>query len=104
MGEVNILPEKPCPVTKTRFLTNHKNKDGFVRFLGNYLKEQGIVCHFARDDADTLIVKVALVLSATSSVEIVADDTDILIMLVHLFEYKVWLLLNSRHHAPTNKH
>ena len=55
----------------------------FHFLLGNLLKLRGFEVHHADDDADTSIVAAALEKATTSSVALVADDTDILVLLLH---------------------
>ena len=56
----------------------------FHFLLGNLLKLRGFEVHHADDHADTSIVAAALEKATTSSVTLVADDTDILILLLHI--------------------
>ena len=61
VGSINIISEKLCPVSKTKFLSNVQNKTNFVNFLACELQENEIIeCVSASDDCDTLIVKTAL--------------------------------------------
>jgi hypothetical protein len=84
-SEIRIIPTKPCPVTKAKFLSNNVNKSKFITYICELLQNVGINTSIARDDADTLVVKKALQLSSSNnkSVEIIAEDTDILILLLH---------------------
>ena len=83
-GTINIIPDKPCPVSKTRFLSNVNNKDNFIGFMINTLSPKAsITCLKVNDDCDTLVVKTALDRAAVTDVEIMAEDTDILIMLIY---------------------
>ena len=84
VGAINIIPEKFSPVSKVKFLSNPDNKSMSVKFLGDVLEENiYIKCLHARDDCDTLIIKTALEKVANNDIEIFAEDTDILVMLVH---------------------
>lgn len=64
------------------FLGNDRNKCLFEAFLMNCLKAAGYTVHQAADDADTLVVKVALDFAAANQTGVIANDTDILVMLV----------------------
>ena len=83
--EINILPSKVCAVPKAKFLSNVKNKENFITYLSGIFVENDIVTIVAHDDCDTLIVKTALDISSVSkkSVEVIAEDTDILVLLLH---------------------
>jgi len=54
--------------------------------LTSRLQSAGIKVHKAVDDADTLIIKIALVISESKKVVVVANDTDILVLLLHHFK------------------
>ena len=86
-GKLNrvIKPElhNILSVKKDDFLLNKYNKQCFIFLLGNLLKLRGFEVHHADDDADTSIVAAALEKATTSSVALVADDTDILVLLLH---------------------
>ena len=68
------------------FLANDHNKGAFVEFLISALRLSGLAVHQASDDADTLVVAVALgFASSNQSVSVVANDTDVLVLLVYHF-------------------
>ena len=82
--EVQVLPSKVCPVTKAKFMSNGVNKTNFISYLRELLQDSGIEVCKARDDGDTLIVKIALAENdSDNAVEILAEDTDILVLLLH---------------------
>ena len=66
-----------------RFFSNAKNKHELIKLLSDVFTSNGIEVHVATDDADTMIVSKALNLSLQSEVEIKAEDTDILCLLIH---------------------
>ena len=70
-------------VKKDDFLLNKYNKQCFSFLLENLLKLRGFEVHDADDDVDTSIVAAALEKATTSSVTLVANDTDILVLLRH---------------------
>lgn len=82
---VDICQENHVPFTQDRFLSNLDNKANFVNFLSHHLKESGFLIINCPGDADSTIVKTALDIASTSVgyVAVVADDTDIAVMLVH---------------------
>lgn len=51
--------------------------------LGKHLEGNGHTVLHATDDADTVIVKAALTLAKDNHVTVVADDTDILVLLTY---------------------
>lgn len=69
------------------FLSNEMNKTQFIKFLANHLQIQGHNAKISNGDADTLIVSTALELARNGqSVVVVAEDTDIFIMLLYHWE------------------
>jgi len=63
------------------------NKSVFVALLIDRLKLSAFTVHQAADDADMLVVKVALELAASNHpVNVIDNDTDILVMLLHHYE------------------
>ncbi len=66
------------------FLVNEKNKNKFILLISKYLRENGQVVHSSTGDADTtMIVQRALqYASEGSDVNVVADDTDVLVLLM----------------------
>ena len=71
-------------VTKTQFLSNKRNKQRFLDLLANYLEHGGIGVKRAEQDADFLIAITALkMLEENTCIQVLADDTDVLILLIH---------------------
>ena len=63
------------------FLSNERNKSQFIVLLTQYLKEDGQIVHNSTGDADTMIIKCALEFAIRrNEVNVVADDTDVLII------------------------
>ena len=73
------------------FLCNDKNKCSFVALLVMRFRAAGYIVHQATDDADTLVVKVALELASTNQglIAVIANDTDILVMLVAHYKHNM---------------
>ena len=66
------------------FLANTDNKVAFIRELALYLGTAGHAITCCNADGDTTVVKTALNLARNDqSVRVVANDTDILVMLIH---------------------
>ena len=68
------------------FLANTTNKNNFITLLGQYVTDMGVAVHQALGDADTLaVVSVALekALNGQMYVSVLAEDTDILVLLLH---------------------
>lgn len=68
------------------FLSNKTNKAVLIDLLMPYLQLNGFVVAQAPSDADSLIVSVALdcaTLSSVSTVAVLAEDTDVLVLLLH---------------------
>ena len=85
-ARIRIFPSKSCPGPKTKFLlnTNSDNKEEFILFLATKINNTcGIDATVANNDCDTMIVDYVISLSATKSVDVVAEDTDVFIMLIH---------------------
>lgn len=79
---VDIKNDNSCPANRTTFFGNYQNKENFVKALAKYLMDKFKVIE-CPSDADTTIVKEALMVAKESAVTIFSDDTDILCLLVH---------------------
>ena len=75
----------PVVTNQQSFLANAANKSKFIDLLKLALCDAGCETVQAAGDADTAIVSAALEIAASRhcAVGVVADDTDILVMLVH---------------------
>ena len=63
------------------------NKSQFISLLGNRLQTKSFIVHQSSNDADTLIVKYAIELALAGNVcTVIADDTDILVLLMYYFQ------------------
>lgn len=80
---VTFTPNSPLLVGKEALLSNKENKQLFLKMLGDYLEAAGHTIFYAESDADTLIVRTALTLAERKHVTVVADDTDILVLLLY---------------------
>lgn len=81
----DVIIEEATVVTVTReaFLRNSTNKVQFITRLTRLLQEKGIATVQSSGDADVLIVKGAVDYATENEVVVFADDTDILILLMH---------------------
>ena len=82
-----------CTVPMKKLLNNSKNKHELIKLLSYVFTEHGIKFHVASDNADTMVASKALNLSLNKDVEVKAEDTDILCLLIHHFREnhkKMW--------------
>jgi len=86
--DCTVEPNKVAYRNPSTFLLNMQNKQCFVHMLKEHLETQcGHVVYQARDDADTVVVQHALsVASSGLPVKVVANDTDIVVCLVHHYK------------------
>ena len=82
--------QTPVPKEKLPFLSNSRNKQSLIDLCASDLFENNINVELAEDgDADTLIAKRALDIAQKGiNVKVIANDTDILIMLIHHFDFE----------------
>lgn len=83
--DIDVKEINHCPVTQDRFLSNEKNKSQFIVLVSEYLRNDHQEVINCEGDADTTIIETAINQAATSSnsVVVVADDTDIAVMLMY---------------------
>ena len=66
------------------FLSNKSNKSQFILLLSQYLEADGQIVHISAGDADTMIVTHVLRYASQGKVvNVVTDDTDILVLLMY---------------------
>ena len=75
--------------SKEKFLSNSKNKYELISTLSKELNSENILTFCCEDDADTVIVKEALNRSLVGTVQVRAEDADILIMLCHHYDVNI---------------
>ena len=68
-------------MSKDVFLSNIANKQNSIDMLSHYPQLAGCLIEHAEDDADLLIAQTAVQSAATKSTVLVADDTDLVILL-----------------------
>ena len=71
--------------TKEKFLSNSSNKSALVSMISTKLSVSNISSICRRYDADPTIVKESLQYSLLGNVGVVAEDADILIIMIHHF-------------------
>ena len=79
---VEISDGNACPTDRTEFLTNYTNKQKFVNSLSCKLELHGFKTVLCPSDVDATIVKTCLQFQ-DKPVTILADDTNILCLLLH---------------------
>ncbi|KAK6183990.1 hypothetical protein SNE40_006544 [Patella caerulea] len=83
---IEVQLNRRCLNKQEQFLTNEKNKSQFIAILSTRLRAAGHTVAQASADADTMIVNSALNASKQREVVLMAEDTDILVMIVYHFE------------------
>ena len=69
---------------KEIFLSNERNKSQFIALVSRHLEANSFIVNQCPGDADTAIVSTALEYAAHGTeVNLVADDTDVLVLLMH---------------------
>ena len=82
-ADVVLTRDVTLTITREVFLRNTGNKDQLIKDLLVQLGELGFLTYQSEWDADTFIVERALQEATHSTVDDVAEDTDILILLIH---------------------
>ena len=88
--------------TKEKFRLNSSNKSALVYMISKKLNVSNISSICCRDDADSTIVKESLQYSLLDNVGVVAEDADILIIMIHHFDiniHKEIRILTSKEHS-----
>ncbi|KAK6171638.1 hypothetical protein SNE40_018084 [Patella caerulea] len=80
---LSLSGDKIFKSKKEDFLSNVVNKVSFINLLKDRLSALGIAFRQAPGDADVLIAKTAIEASKSGTTEVIADDTDILVLLCH---------------------
>ena len=96
---VNVSHGMTLKMTKSAFLTNRQNKEQFVQQLGTEFVKAGIRVVQSTGDADVDIVKTVCERAHTTPVILIAEDTDLLVLLLHHMDQnheKVWLQTRTK--------
>ncbi len=81
--DVEVAADMMLRMQKKLFLNNTKNKQKFINLLGSTLERAGIHVMHSEADADYNIALAACRTAQSSPVTVIADDTDILVLLIH---------------------
>jgi hypothetical protein len=84
--DVIVESTKTAYSNPSAFLANENNKKAFISLLISELEACHCLVKQAKDDADVLIVKSALDIARLAKVSVVANDTDVLVLLVYHIE------------------
>ena len=85
-ADIQLTESMEAHVNQETFFSNEGNKaQEFISLLSRYLESDAQTVHNSTGDADTMIVSCALQMATEGSREVivVADDTDVLILLMH---------------------
>ena len=86
-ADITIAEENRTHSDQEAFLANDRNKDQLVTLLTKYLRQSGNTVVNCLKDADTQIASQATDLaSQRRPVTVVADDTDVILLLIHHME------------------
>lgn len=80
---VHCSSQLTLQIKKEEFLSNKENKQHFIDMLAQKLEETGCEVHHADGDADLLIVKKTIESAARQNTVLIADDTDLLVLLLY---------------------
>ena len=79
---MDISGDMTVDCNKKLFLSNSENKQQFVNMLGNSLSLAGYNVTMHDNDADVMIVEQTLNLLKNNNVRVIADDTDVFVLLL----------------------
>ena len=99
--DVVLEDSTPVPGNKEAFLGNMANKQHLICMLSAHLEHGGVaVIHAAEEgDADVVIVRKAIELGEHEDVVVIADDTDILVLLMYQAHSSHQLYMETKHHT-----
>ena len=80
---VKIADAHSVPYTQSKYFTLRENKIELIKYLSQKFSEAAIDVVTCRDDADTEIVRLAVRRAKESAFPVVADDTDVAVMLLY---------------------
>lgn len=75
--EIQVISDTVFDSKKDLFLSNPLSKQRFINLLSAELKNHGISCINCEEDADTEVVKAAIMMSRQRKVTVWANDADI---------------------------
>lgn len=80
---VHCSKQLTLQIKKEEFLSNKENKQRFIYMLAEKLEQAGCEVHHADGDADVLIIQTALASASRQDTFLIADDTDLLVLLLY---------------------
>ena len=80
---VSFTPEMQLSMPKDTFLSNTSNKQRFICFLADSLKEANCEVYHAQSDADFLIARKAIQSAEIMETVLIGEDTDLLVLLLY---------------------
>ncbi|KAG7255643.1 hypothetical protein CRUP_008469 [Coryphaenoides rupestris] len=81
--DLQFRPDMIHLTPRAKFMDNTHNKSELIHLLSSTFRKRQITVEQCDNDADTSIVRAALAAAADDSVEVRAEDADVLVMLVH---------------------
>ena len=81
---IQVQEDHLISFSKTLFMSKKENVKQFISLLSYHLTARGVTCHHVVADADHLITKVAIESATESSTVVNAEDTEGLILLLHM--------------------
>ena len=81
--EVTFTGDMKLTMSNDVFLSSVANKQNFIDMLSHYLQLAGCLTEHAEEDADLLIAQTVVQSAATKNTVLVADDTDLVILLCY---------------------
>eukprot|EP00111_Clytia_hemisphaerica_P013776 TCONS_00040538-protein len=96
--DIEIFPDNESKYNRERFLSNWKNKQQLIALITDSLRLNGQNVYVCEGDADTKIVSTALEVSKGEPTIVVADDTDVAVMMAYHWtkDLKPLLFLSER--------
>ena len=77
------------------------NKSRFIEFIGTFLRFYEINVLIARDDKDSVIVSECLTIN--QDVEVISEDTDVLLLMLHHLSFQINQTSSRRYFLTTQK-
>ena len=108
--KVHFTEDMACNSKKQLFLSKKSNEQNFINLLEINLQASGCTVIHAEEDADRLIVETAVQPPFNHPTIVIADDTDVLILLIHyaptssqgLFLQNCRRMLSKKHGSVLN--
>lgn len=97
--KVKLAIDLPLKMEKNTFLQNKGNKQAFIDMLSDEMRKEGIDTIHAENDADLLIVQTAVSMAEYKTTFVIAEDTDILVLLCHHHKLGTSLFMKSEKSA-----